>query len=473
MIARLTTTLNRVVDLALKRGTPVSDRERRSRSIVQGTMTAILSRGIGSLVGFITVPLTVRYLGAEQYGVWMTISSVLGFLGFTDFGIAASLTNALGKAFGEDDRVSARSYIASTFALFLSIAVLLVATSIVVAKPIAHLLFPQLALPMLDQEVTPALVAALALFAINFPLLVTNRVLTAYQENATANIWLMAGSVANLVGILIVIWFRAGLTGLVIGSTAPALLVNAISTGWLFTSHKPWLRPAFRLTNRKHIAELLSTSWKFFIIGTGWLINSQTDNMVIAHFLGPTKVTPYSVTCRLFAYATLLQAFASGSLWPAYTEAIARRDHQWVSGIYRKHLYGSIGIALVIIVPLVLFGRPIIRWWAGSAAVPDQGLIWWMAAWNLILAAMFVPSTILNATGRVGGMAIYGSFATAVNIVLSIILVQRFGVSGVIAGTVLSFALFAVAPTFWDAARVLKRTCTDMNSVARNSPSLS
>jgi hypothetical protein len=28
-------------------------------------------------MGFVSVPLTVHYLGAERYGVWLTISSLL------------------------------------------------------------------------------------------------------------------------------------------------------------------------------------------------------------------------------------------------------------------------------------------------------------------------------------------------------------------------------------------------------------
>ena len=36
---------------------------------------------------FVTVPLTLNYLGSERYGLWMTISSVSLMLGFADLGI--------------------------------------------------------------------------------------------------------------------------------------------------------------------------------------------------------------------------------------------------------------------------------------------------------------------------------------------------------------------------------------------------
>src|SRR5437763_12282212 len=122
--------MGRLFDLGVSRSAPGTERERRSRSIVRGTAAAMVARGIGSLTGIITVPLTVRYLGAERYGAWMTISSVLVFLGFSDFGLASSLTNALGKAFGENDRERARRYVTTTLAALSAVAILFVLAGI-------------------------------------------------------------------------------------------------------------------------------------------------------------------------------------------------------------------------------------------------------------------------------------------------------------------------------------------------------
>lgn len=456
MIARVTQWMERLFDLAVSRSAPGTERERRSRSVVRGTAVAMVARGIGSLTGIITVPLTVRYLGAERYGAWITISSVLVFLGFSDFGLASSLTNALGKAFGEDDRERARRYVTTTLFALSVVAVLLVIAGITFAKPIARLIFPSVNPSLLDGEIIPALVIALSIFALNFPLMVTNRVLAAYQENATANLWIMASSVANLIGILVVIWFRGGLPLLVIGSAGAGLVVNAISSIWLFRWHKPWLAPTRSSTDMQFVRELFSTSWKFFIANVAWLINSQTDNLIIAHYLGPTQVTPYGVTFRLFAYATLIQSLVSASLWPAYTEALARKDFEWIRGIFKKNLKWSLVIAVGVLSVLTLFGQAIIRIWAGSVAVPVFSVIVWMAIWNVILAYLFVAGSLLQATNHVTGLSIYGSITAVLNIALSIVLVQSYGISGVIAATVIAYTIASLIPVALETQSVLK-----------------
>ncbi len=189
--------IQRLFDLTANRSAPATERERRSRSVVRDTIAAFGARAVGSLTGLITVPLTVRYLGPERYGAWMTISSLLVFLGFTDFGLASSLTNALGRAFGEDDRDRARRYVSTTLIALSIVAVLFVSRESCSLGQSATSCFRRLTIPFFATELVPALVIALSIFALNFPLLVTNRVLAAYQENATANLWIMASSVAN------------------------------------------------------------------------------------------------------------------------------------------------------------------------------------------------------------------------------------------------------------------------------------
>jgi O-antigen/teichoic acid export membrane protein len=455
MIARVTQWMERLFDLAISRSAPGTERERRSRSLMRGTAAAIVARAIGSLTGIITVPLTVRYLGAERYGAWMTISSVLIFLGFSDFGLAASLTNALGNAFGKDDREGARRYVTTALFALSVVAILLVLAGITFARPLARLIFPTVDPAVLDGEIIPALIIALSIFALNFPLMVTNRVLAAYQENATANLWIMASSVANLIGILVVIQFRGGLPLLVLGSAGSGLLINTISSIWLYGWHKPWLAPTRSAADLGFARELFFTSWKFFIISVGWLVNSQTDNLIIAHYLGPSQVTPYSVTFRLFAYATLLQGLAAQSIWPAYTEALARKDFDWIKGIYGKNLKWNLIIVIAIVCILAISGRTLIRLWAGEVAVPPFSMIVWMAMWNIILAYLFVAASFLQATNHITGLTLYGSVTAVLNIVLSILFVRSYGISGVIAATVIAYTVSSLIPVALETRHIL------------------
>jgi hypothetical protein len=61
--------------------------------MLHGGASNFAGRGIALLVSAITLPLTIRYLGKLEYGVWITISTSVVMFSVLDLGIANTLTN--------------------------------------------------------------------------------------------------------------------------------------------------------------------------------------------------------------------------------------------------------------------------------------------------------------------------------------------------------------------------------------------
>jgi O-antigen/teichoic acid export membrane protein len=59
---------------------------------------------LSSLLTLVSLPLAVRYLGAERFGVWATITSTVVLLNLLDLGIASTLTNHVARAYALGDR---------------------------------------------------------------------------------------------------------------------------------------------------------------------------------------------------------------------------------------------------------------------------------------------------------------------------------------------------------------------------------
>src|SRR5438128_5875155 len=416
-----------------------------------------IARILAIFVSLVSVPLTIGYLGGERYGAWVTIASVITFLSVTDLGLAASLTNALGKAQAEDAHALGQRLVSSALLMLSLIGFANLIAGNALAPRIAALLFPNLQSPVARAEIVPAVMIALSIFALNLPLLVSSRVLAAHQESALANLWNIAGSLGNLAALLVVIWFRGGLPWLVFGCFGFGLAANIACAAWLFGFHKPWLRPNLGVVDSVLVRSLFYDGWKFSVIGVGWMVNWQTDNMVIAHFLGAAQVTPYAVTFSLFAIASGLQTLAYPNLWPAYTEAYAQGDYEWIRKTLRSNFKFSFLTTIAIVGFLTIFGSGIIRLWAGVAAVPPFSVIVWMGLWRLMLSTLLVGSCLLNATGHLKGMTIYGTVTAVLNLTLSILLAKIYGISGVIAGTVIAFAVANYLPTFLEVRSALRK----------------
>jgi len=94
----------------------------------------------------------------------------------------------------------------------------------------------------------------------------------------------------------------------------------------------------------------------------------------------------------------------------------------------------------------MVFGRSLIRIWAGPAAVPSTYLLLAMGIWAIVNGFMSVESCLLAALNRIREQAILSIIAAVVNIALSILLVRHIGALGVIGGTILSYLIVLVVP---------------------------
>jgi O-antigen/teichoic acid export membrane protein len=272
----------------------------------------------------------------------------------------------------------------------------------------------------------------------------------------------MAGNVTSLVALIVVTHTRGGLVLLVIAVSGCGLLMNVLSGAWLFTQRKPDIAPRLRSVRKDSVGGLVKVGVPFFLIQIMALVVFQTDNLIVGHFLGAAHVPSYSLTYNLFGYTSFAQSIAFGYFWVAYTDAIARRDLDWVRRAFRFNLVLSLGSTFAAVVPLIFIARPFIKLWTRGVVEPPIDLVLWMAAWSMINALCSPIASLLAAASQMGAQLIYGAAAMVTNIVLSIYLVQLWGITGTIAATVIAYAVFVCVPTIVDSELLLRRLRRDM-----------
>src|SRR3982074_1724901 len=97
----------------------------RLARVLKGAASGVIGKATAILVNAVSLPITVRYLGREQYGFWVTISTSIMMLAVLDLGIANTLTNCISRAYAERSDQMAKRYSATAFWATSTIAVLL------------------------------------------------------------------------------------------------------------------------------------------------------------------------------------------------------------------------------------------------------------------------------------------------------------------------------------------------------------
>ena len=428
----------------------------RLSSIFKGGASAIAGKGLTLVVNAVTLPLTTRYLGKLEYGIWVTISTSVVMLAVLDLGIANTLTNFISRAYADGDDSTAQRYFATALWITVGIALILALSGTFIFRCIDWGSIFRLHDPQLISQTRTCVAIAYAFFLLTLPLNLARNVFSGYQETHLANAFAAIASVMGLVAIIGTVLLHGTLVTLTATYCSATLLGTLLLNIWLCFWHRPTVAPWPRAITRSMARDLFGEGALFFLLQIHGLVIFNSDNLVIAHYLGAAEVTPYSVAWRLCSYASMFQTLLIPSLWPVFSEAYHRADLSWVRKTYSRIMRGSllaVGAAALLI---GLLGRVVIRVWAGSAAVPGSLLLWLMCLWVILLACGLNQAVLLSATSRIRIQAAYSLIAAGANLALSIYLVRIIGAPGVLLGTLISYTLFGLAPQGYEVRNILR-----------------
>ncbi len=414
--------------------------------IVQAVGSGTAARLLTSGLTLVSLPLAVRYLGAERYGVWVTITSTAVWINLLDLGIANTLTNNISRAYALGDKTAAARYFTNALVLTGGIAAGLGLVLACVFPRINWVGLFNVGPNVGATEVEHTAAVAVVLMLLSLPCGLVSKLLAGYQELHRINYAACAGAVASICGLAVGIALRVSMPVLFVMSAGCLTFANVGTLVLVVAWQKPWLFPRASLIDRSSVKELLDSGWPFFLIQVAAVVVFSSDNLIVSHYLGASEVTPYSVTWRVVGLAAVLQSLIFPALWPAYAEAYAKRDYDWIRRTFLITMKGTVVLNVSCVTLLVLFGRSLIRIWAGSAAVPSTYLLLAMGIWAIVNGFMSVESCLLAALNRIREQAVLSIIAAAVNIALSVALVRHVGAMGVIGGTILSYLIVLVVP---------------------------
>jgi len=431
------------------------DADRNRRAALSG-VTAAAARVVQMGASLLTVPIALRYLGNERFGLWMTISSLLAVAGFADFGLGNGLLNAVAKAHGKDDIEGIKSALSSAFAALSAVSGVLLVLFFTAYRFVPWADFFRVTSEAARLDAGPTLIVFTVCFALNLPAGVVQRTQMGLQEAFLTNVWQLAGSVLGLAGLVLGIWLRAGLPTLILAVAGAPLAASALNGLYFFGVRRPDLRPRLNLVSIKTIRQIMSIGVLFFALQVVVSVAYSADGVVVARAVGAVNVPEYVIPQRMFSLITMMIAMFVTPLWPAYAEAISRGDTVWV----RRTLYRSMSLVLVVsgatAAVLLLASRGLIHWWAGPTIDPPMLLLVGLAIWTVMDSCGNTLAVFLNGCGFLQFQIVVAAVFGVSCITAKVYLARRFGSVGLPWATILTWGLLAFTPLAFYARRKLR-----------------
>jgi len=397
---------------------------------------------------YLTVPLLIESIGIDQYGVWITIFSIFGWIYFLDLGIGNGLKNKLTIALlNKKNIINANQYIATSYMglTFVAVIFFIIFSAIIYFFNLSSLLNIQLE----EWYVKTLFFITLLSFIFVFILSLYKQFFFALQKASLVDFSMM---IYNIIVFLLLYffihYFKLSLISLAIIYGASNILICIIFTYIFFKTEKQLLFSLKNIKMRK-VKELSGLSINFFIIQICILIILATDNILNITLLGPTEVTSYNNVYKLFQIFLIISTAIQSPLWSLYTDAYHNNEIKWIKKTIIRLNY--LIIPLILAVATVIYLAPkILALWINKFIFYDPKLILFMGLFVIIRVYGEIYTTFLNGIGKIKLQVYVSIIAAIINIPLSIIFVKYFnlGNSGIILATLFSMSLYAITMPF-------------------------
>lgn len=336
----------------------------RSVAIKKNILESFAIRGVSIIISLMLVPLTLGYVSKELYGVWLTISSVMMWLGFFDIGFTLGLKNKLAEAIALNKWGKGKALVSTTYFMMIIIFVPL-CVILECCVPIINWSYFLNVDDAYNEQIVNAMFILVGLFCIQMIVNVMTSVIAAFQKVALSSLFPVIGNFLAL----IIIWVMTktcpqSLTNLAIAISAMPIIVTLIASIILYHGKFKQVSPSLDCVHLKYVKDLFSLGFKFFLIKIQFLVLFQFTNFLISNVSGPSDVTYYNIAYKYLGIAMMAYSLILNPLWPAFTDAYAKRDFIWMNRVYNKMTKVFLYVIIICLV-MVLLSPLAYRIWLG------------------------------------------------------------------------------------------------------------
>lgn len=401
--------------------------------------TIFIIRVVSAALAYLSQVLLARWMGGADYGTYVYVWTWVLLLGsMLDFGIAMSCQKIIPEYRAAGAHALLRGFLSGSRWATL-------AASSAVALALAGLV--RLLSPWID----PPAVVPLYLGCLTLPAFV---VANTQDGIARSHDWMRLGLMPQfIVRQSLIIGFTAGAVVLGFQLGAVAAMIASCAAVWI-----AMLGQLLALNRRLEgvidpgpkayeFRSWLKTSLPIMMVEGFYLLLSYIDVLVLQHYRSAEEVGVYFAVIKTLALVSFIHYAMSAVTAHRFSEYHTSGDKARLAAYLRHAITWTFWPSLAATVVLLALGKPLL-WLFGPQFVAGYDIMFIAAIGLVVRAAIGPVERLLNMLGQQNLCALAYALAFAINLVLCIALVPRFGGHGAAAATSLALT-FETVLLFW------------------------
>lgn len=406
--------------------------DKQSVQLKKNIISSIILKGISILISFEVVPLTINFVNPTQYGIWLTLSSLMSWFHFFDIGLTLGFRNKFAEAKARKKYKLAKIYVSTTYATLL----ILFGIGLGIILPLNHIV-DWSSILNISQSYKNELVEVFGImiffFSCTMILQVFTTMIIADQRPALSSaIQVLGQAIACIVIFIMTKTVEKGnlvsLSFIFSGIPVAVLLISSIL---MYIFKYRVYAPSISFVKFRYIRDILGMGGKFFIITTSMLFIFQLINIIISRILGPDVVTQYNIAYKYFNIAYMITTLVLNPFWSAFTDAYTKGNIEWMKKMLKK-LERAWLLSLPILIIMFICSSTFYRFWIKDAVEIPMEINITMLIYTSIIMLAAVYMNLINGIGKIQlQLYIYVIFALISYPIMSY-LCGKYGIPGLL-----------------------------------------
>ncbi|MHB8754744.1 MAG: flippase [Candidatus Acidiferrales bacterium] len=366
------------------------------RLLARNTIWNLIGGGVPMLVAIICIPILIKGLGKDRFGILALAWVIIGYAGFFDLGVGRALTQFVAKKLGAGEERDIPPLVWTSLALMLLLGIAGAAVVVLISPWLVH---HALHIPAALQRET---LYSFYLLGASLPIVITTAglrgFLEAHQRFDLVNALRIPLNVFVFAGPLLVLPFSHSLFPVV------AVLVGGRVIGWV--AHLLFclrVMPALRhqiTWHRPSVGPLLSFGGWLTVTNIISPLMVTLDRFLISALLSVTAVAYYATPFEVVTRLLLIPGAVVGVMFPAFSAGFAH-DRDRTAFLYGRSVkYVLLALFPVVVLILVFAGSGLKLWLGADFAQHSTRVLQWLAAGVFINGLALIPYSLLQGVGR-------------------------------------------------------------------------
>ena len=408
--------------------------DERTKNIKVNVLQSFIYKGLSIVLSLLIVPFTIGFVNAEQYGIWLTISSIVGWVGYFDLGLGHGLRNKYTEAKARGDHLLMSELVSTTYVLIAIIFVIVFIAFLVANQFINWNSFLGVS-QICNTSLQKIMITLLGFLCLNMVLGVLKSLLLGDQRTSMTSLLGVLEQLCSLALIYILTKIaEPDLYYLVFVYSGVPCLVTILFSAFMYAPKKSLfhdIRPRIKNVRFSLSKTLLSLGGKFIIIQLSLLLIFQCVNIIISRHCGQVAVTQYNLSYKYFQILYMVSVIILTPYWSAFSDAYARNNHDWMNRAF-SNLTHIMVLSIPILGVMLLIAPVFFKIWIGNeVSIPFQlNLMVALYILSQILSGMH--TYIINGIGKVSLQLVLYVLFSILAIPAMNYLSLRFGVCGIL-----------------------------------------